>query len=88
MESILEELFLGGIHPSEDNTVVCDEEYSEALSRLCELEGEIKKALAPENIELFTQYSNQSNTLGYVTAKNYFILGFRLGSKVMAAALE
>ena len=85
---ILEELFLGGLHPSEDLTVVSDKEYKEATTRQSELEQEFVKALTPEQKKLFAEYSDEDCTINYITAKHNLILGFRLDCKMMSEALK
>ena len=88
MDSILVKLFLGEINPSEDNTVLSDEGYQKAIKRQEKLTKEMEKTFTPEQMELLREYSTEDGKVSYAVAKHNFMLGFRLGCKLMAAALR
>ena len=88
MGNILEKLFLGEINPSEDNTVLSDEGYQKAIKRQEKLTKEMEKTFTPEQIELLREYSTEDGKVSYAVAKHNFMLGFRLGCKLMAEALK
>ena len=88
MESILEKLFLGKLHPFEDKGVLTDEGYREAMESQERLAREFEEELTPEQMERLKEYSDKSCKMCYAVAKHNFMLGFRLGCKLMAEALK
>ena len=88
MESILEEFYLGGINPSEDNKMMLDEDYSQTRKESYEAEERLEKTLSEEQKELLNKFLNTMAGIEYSVAKYSFIRGYIIGVKMMMEILK
>ena len=82
---ILEELRLGNIRPVESQT---SKRYIK-LSRLADQnESDLKPLLTDEAKEIFDKYKDAQLELNDIQAREEFVLGFRLGSKITFEVMD
>lgn len=85
-EDILEELFYGKIDPWEDGPH--DKKTGRRLNHeMAELWSKIEKKADPETLELLEQYLVRRSDMSMLLQCDCFKTGFRLGVKLLLAAL-
>lgn len=86
MDDILSDLYYGEITP-----IAMEfrrgSEYGKALAEITRLSDEIRKLLGPEHVALMDQLSSAQLQTIDISERERFILGFRLGAKVMISVL-
>ncbi len=86
MDDILSDLYYGEITPIAMEFRRCSE-YGKALAEVTRLSDEIRKLLGPEHAALMDQLSSAQLQTIDISERERFILGFRLGAKVMISVL-
>lgn len=86
MLSILSELYAGDYGPL-DRPYNPNTAYSKQFRKLSDMETALKSKLSDELKKDFTEYCNASADLAFLGAEEDFIEGFRLGVRLMIAAL-
>lgn len=87
MPSILEDLFLGQLNPSEDDPPLSPE-YAHTMRILVEKEEALTQRLSSSDLSLFNAYIDAHLDLIGQTAIHHFCVGFRLGARLQLAASE
>ncbi|MBC8570506.1 DUF6809 family protein [Zongyangia hominis] len=85
MESVLEELFLGGICGEAEP--VEDPEYREAQRIYSKVRNKWEVALAPEQQKLWEKLNDAAEERFYYEGKQCFLTGFRMGLRVAVESL-
>ncbi len=86
MNSILEDLFYGELNPSL-NQGSHDSDYQEALDTVVNNEAKLIKILEGKEKELFSKYANAWALVDGAAMADSFVLGFKMGVKMVSEAL-
>ncbi len=80
--SILEELYDGNINPSQ-MFIKNGSEYKTLCAQLSEYTSELTSLLSSEEKQLFEKIWNKNADLTYLSEKERFMEGFRIGANIM-----
>ncbi len=80
--SILEELYDGNINPSQ-MFIKNGSEYKTLCAQLAEYTSELMSLLNSEEKQLFEKISDKNADLTYLSEKDRFMEGFRIGANIM-----
>ena len=84
---VLSDLWYGNIAPNE-RTKPRNGEYRKLLQTLSNLREQIRTTLSPEYRQLLDEYEGIYTTINAQSEEDAFIIGFRLGAKIMLEVLE
>ena len=84
---ILEDLYFGNIRPSA-RPVTPSSELRQAVDRITRYEQQLKEQLNEAGQTLLTELIRSQTDVEIVTARENFILGFRLGVKMMVECMD
>lgn len=84
--SILEELYNGNINPVE-RFVKKESEYQRISRDISKRQDSLYKTLTQEEREIYEDIFENNYKLEYISEKEGFIQGFRLGAKIMLEIL-
>lgn len=84
---VLSDLWYGNIAPNE-RTIPRNGEYRKLLQTLSNLREQIRTTLSPEHRQLLDEYEGIYTAINAQSEEDAFIIGFRLGAKIMLEVLE
>ena len=87
MRRILEDLYFGNIRPSA-RPVAPSSELRQAVDRITRYEQQLKEQLNEAGQTTLTELIRSQTDVEIVTARENFILGFRLGVRMMVECMS
>ena len=87
MRKTLEDLYYGNITPNEQQ-MTPGSELKRAVDRVTNYEKQLMKQLGETEQELLTKLIQSQHEIDSITALENFILGFRLGVRLMAECMD
>lgn len=87
MRTVLEDLYYGNIIPSEQQ-MVPGSEMKKAVDRVAKYENQLMEQLEETERETLTKLIRSQHEINSITATENFILGFRLGVRIMAECMD
>ena len=84
--NILEELYYGNVFPNE-KCAKLDEQTKELLSLLNRNEEKLISDLTDEQKETFEKFKECNREFSEISERKLFILGFKLGAKIVIEAM-
>ena len=86
MRTTLEDLYYGNITPNEQQ-MTPDSELEKAVARVTKYENQLMEQLEEIDQETLTKLIQSQHEIDSITALENFILGFRLGVRLMAECM-
>ena len=83
---ILEDLYLGDVHPSE-RSGSRSQQHVKALDELLKAEEELSAILSEEQKKLFEAFTDAQREVSILTDAETFTYSFKLGAKIMLDVL-
>ena len=83
MRKTLEDLYFGNISPNEQQ-MAPDSELKKAVDRVTRYESQLTEQLGEDEQTILTKLIRSQHEIESITALENFILGFRLGARIMA----
>ena len=87
MRKTLEDLYYGNITPNEQQ-MTPGSELKQAVDRVINYEKQLMKQLGETEQEILTKLIQSQHEINSITATENFILGFRLGIRLMAECMD
>ena len=87
MRTILEDLYAGNIVPCEKR-IAADSELQRLVKSAADCESQLVNQLSKAEQEILDTLIAAHHSINSVTAKEYFILGFRLGVRLIAECMD
>ncbi len=87
MRKILEDLYFGNIAPYEKR-MAASSELRHLARRAADCENQLTERLNEEERQLLNVLTNAQQEIDSITVMENFILGFRLGVRLMAACMD
>ena len=87
MRTTLEELYYSNITPCEQQ-MIPGSELKRAVNRVAKYENQLIERLEEAAQEILTKLIRSQHEIGSITATENFILGFRLGVRLMAECMD
>ncbi len=87
MRKTLEDFYYGNITPSEQR-MRPDSELKRAVDRVANCEKQLMERLGETEQEALTKLIQSQHEINSITATENFILGFRLGVRLMAECMD
>ncbi len=87
MRRILEDFYYGNIIPNEQQ-MAPDSELKRAVDRVARYESQLMEQLEESENELLKKLIQSQHKIDSITALENFILGFRLGIRLMAECMD
>ena len=87
MRKTLEDLYYGNIIPHEKR-IPAKSELQRRVSRAAECENRLTELLNDEGKELLSVFTSAQQEIDSITAIDNFILGFRLGVRLMVECMD
>ena len=87
MRTTLEDLYYGNITPNEQR-MVPGSELEKAVDRVASCEKQLMEQLREAEQETLTKLIRSQHEINSITATENFILGFRLGIRLMAECMD
>lgn len=87
MRTILEDLYYGNITPNEQR-MTPNSELKRAVDRVSSYEKQLMEQLEETEKEVLTKLIRSQHEIDSITATENFILGFRLGVRIMAECMD
>ena len=87
MRTTLEDLYYGNITPNEQQ-MTPDSELEKAVARVTKYENQLMEQLEEIDQETLTKLIQSQHEIDSITALENFILGFRLGVRLMAECMD
>ena len=87
MRKTLEDLYFGNITPNEQQ-MVSGSELKKAVDRVVRYESELTERLDGDGQTILTKLIRSQHEIDSITALENFILGFRLGAKIMMECMD
>ena len=87
MRKTLEDLYYGNITPNEQR-MTPGSEMEKAVARVTSCEKQLMEQLGEAEQETLTKLIRSQHEINSITALENFILGFRLGVKIMAECMD
>ncbi len=87
MRKTLEDLYYGNINPGEQQ-MAPDSELKRAAERVARYESQLTEQLDETERMILTKLVRSQHEIDSITACENFILGFRLGVRIMAECLD
>ena len=87
MRTILEDLYYGNITPNEQQ-MTPGSELKRAVDRVTKCENQLMEQLEETEQETLTKLIRSQHEINTITATENFILGFRLGVRIMAECMD
>ncbi len=87
MRKILEDFYLGNIVPY-DKQMAANSELRRLVKRAADCEDQLAERLNEEEQQLLDTLVNAQHEINRITALEDFILGFRLGVRLMAECMD
>ena len=87
MRNTLEDLYYGNITPNEQRAAP-DSELKRAVDRVARFESQLTELLDEDGRTVLTKLIESRDEIESITALENFILGFRLGAKIMRECMD
>ena len=87
MRKTLEELYYGNITPSEQR-MIPDSEMAKAVARVASYEKQLMEQLGETEQAILSKFVRSQHEINSITATENFILGFRLGVRLMVECMD
>ena len=87
MRKTLEDLYYGNITPSEQR-MTPGSEMAKAIARVASCEKQLMGRLGEAEQEVLTKFVRSQHEINSITATENFVLGFRLGVRLMAECMD
>ena len=87
MRKTLEDLYFGNISPNEQK-MVPDSELKKAVDRVTRDESQLTERLGEDEQTILTKLIRSQHEINSITALENFILGFRMGARIMAECMD
>ena len=87
MRKTLEDLYSGNITPSEQQ-IVPNSELKRAVDRVARFEGQLTERLDEDEQTILAKLIESQAEVESITARENFILGFRLGVRIMMECMD
>ena len=87
MRKTLEDLYYGNIIPNEQQ-MTPGSELKRAVNRVAKYENQLTEQLEKTEQETLTKLIRSQHEINSITATENFILGFRLGVRLMAECMD
>lgn len=87
MRKMLEDFYYGNITPNEQN-ITPNSELSRAVDRVAHCEKQLEELLDETGRTILTRFTRSQQEIDSITAVENFILGFRLGVRMMAECMD
>ncbi len=87
MRKTLEDLYYGNITPNEQQ-MTPGSELKRAVDRVTNYEKQLMKQLGETEQEILTKLIQSQHEINSITATENFILGFRLGVRLVAECMD
>ena len=87
MRKTLEDLYYGNISPFQ-RQMVPDSELKRATDRVARYESQLTEQLDETGQTILTKFVRSQHDINSITALENFILGFRLGARMMAECMD
>ena len=87
MRTTLEDLYYGNITPCEQQ-VIPGSEMKRAMDRVAKCEEQLMGLLNEEGQQTLTKFIRSQHEINSITATENFILGFRLGVRLIAECMD
>ena len=87
MRKTLEDLYYGNITPNEQR-MVPGSEMAKAVARVASYEKQLTEQLEEAEQETLTKLIRSQHEINSITATENFMLGFRLGVKLMVECMD
>lgn len=87
MRKILEDLYFGNIVPYEKR-IAADSELRHLVKRAADCESQLAEQLNDEEKQTLDNLIGTQHEIDSTMAREYFILGFRLGVRIMAECMD
>ena len=87
MRKTLEELYYGNLRPSEQRITV-GSELQRAVDTITRREEQLEALLDEAGQKILLEMSAAQQTVDHITALENFILGFRLGARIMLECMD
>ena len=87
MRKTLEDLYYGNITPH-DQDMTAGSELKQAVGRVTRYETQLTEQLDEAGKEILTKLIRSQHEIDSITARENFILGFRLGMRIMAECMD
>ena len=87
MRKTLEDLYYGNITPNEQD-MAAGSELKRAVDRVARYESQLTEQLDETEQTILTKLISSQHEIDSITARENFILGFRLGVRMMAECLD
>ena len=87
MRKTLEDLYYGNISPNEQK-MAPNSELKKAVDRIVRYENQLTELLNEDGQAILTKLIRSQHEADSITALENFILGFRLGARIMAECMD
>ena len=87
MRKTLEDLYYGNITPSEQR-MIPGSEMAKAVARVASCEKQLMEQLGETEQAILTKLIRSQHEINSITATENFILGFRLGVRIMVECMD
>ena len=87
MRKTLEDLYYGNITPCEQQ-MIPGSELKQAVDRVAKCEEQLMELLNEEGQQILARLTRSQQEANSITATENFILGFRLGVRLMAECMD
>ena len=87
MRKTLEDLYFGNITPNEQK-MTPDSELKKAVDRVARYENQLTERLDEDEQTILTKLIRSQHEINSITALENFVLGFRLGIRIMAESMD
>ena len=87
MRNTLEDLYYGNITPNEQQAAP-DSELRRAADRVARFESQITERLDETGQTILAKFIESRDEIESITARENFILGFRLGARLVAECMD
>lgn len=87
MRTTLEDFYYGSINPSQ-RIMAPDSELYRATTRVTRFEGQLTERLGEAERAILAKLAESQHEVNSITARENFILGFRLGARMMTECMD
>ena len=87
MRNTLEDLYFGNISPNTQD-MAPDSELKRAVDRVARYESQLTEQLGETEQTILTKLIRSQHEIDSITARENFILGFRLGVRIVAECMD
>ena len=87
MRKTLEDLYFGNISPNEQK-MAPDSELKKAVDRVTRYKSQLTERLGEDEQTILTKLIRSQHEINSITALENFILGFRMGARIMAECMD